>query len=477
MSAFRVKSTIQVSEVQLLVAVLAVWYCAVARPLNTPLAVCVVVLIGAVILERPWAVVVAIALLVSALSHHSDQNYQPLEFQNYSGVVQLVDDPEPTRFSNGKVRAVAKLKQDVPGLTNKRVVLTASSSELLLTLTAADSLEVEGVLAPISDTKWNRASHLVGKLEVSRILRVNKVSGLRGGVEVVRQTVVSGASYLPEDQQPLFLGLVVGDDRFQTNSQRDNFRLAGLSHLLAVSGQNVALVFVVLAPIFRYLPLRFRFVLSCLVLFAFALITRMEPSVLRAVFTAGVASWAAVTGSKSSGVRMLMLAIIALLVIDPFLAVSVGFQLSVAASFGILLLSKPFADALTFRGFNASLASALSVIIAAQIAVGPILIFTFGSMPVASVPANLLAGAVASLAMTVGYVVGFLGLILPDYLVEIVAYPIGLSLRWVSLMADTFANPLFPTMGPKSFIITIAGATALKLSFRVLSVKNCVQSC
>ena len=71
----------------------------------------------------------------------------------------------------------------------------------------------------------------------------------------------------------------------------------------------------------------------------FALITRFEPSVLRASAMAAVAVTATTLGRDSSSLRLLALAVGGLVLVDPFLVHSVGFQLSVAACVGIVLLS------------------------------------------------------------------------------------------------------------------------------------------
>ncbi len=96
---------------------------------------------------------------------------------------------------------------------------------------------------------------------------------------------------------------------------------------------------------------------------------------------------------------MLALAVAGLVLIDPLLVHSLGFRLSVAASAGILLLARPLADALPLPGW---LARPLGVTLAAQGAVAPLLVPVFGGMPVAAVPANLVAEPVAGLVMMWG---------------------------------------------------------------------------
>ena len=178
-------------------------------------------------------------------------------------------------------------------------------------------------------------------MAVDEATGIREPAGLRGLAERVRNLVAAGADPIEVDRQPLYLGLVIGDDRFQPDPQRARFRAAGLSHLLAVSGQNVAFVLTVARPGVTLLPRRARLVATWGLLVLFATVTRFEPSVLRATATAGLAAWATVGGVPQSGVRLLGLATAALILVDPFLVPSVGFQLSGGASAGIVGVGGP----------------------------------------------------------------------------------------------------------------------------------------
>src|SRR5439155_3599590 len=146
------------------------------------------------------------------------------------------------------------------------------------------------------------------------------------------------------------------------------------------------------------------------VLGLFAAMTRFEPSVLRASAMAGLSLLAAFLGRPSSGPRLLALAVTGLVLADPFLVHSLGFQLSCGASAGIVLLAAPMA--LRLPGPDC-VRQPLAVTAAAQLGVAPVALPVFGSLPLAALPANLLA-APAAVALTVwglgsGLVGGLLG--------------------------------------------------------------------
>src|SRR5690606_6159961 len=152
------------------------------------------------------------------------------------------------------------------------------------------------------------------------------------------------------------------------------------------SGQNVLFVLAAAGPVLRRLQLRGRLVASLAVIGLFAVVTRAEPSVLRASAMAAIACWAAFAGRPVSRLRILALAVAGLLLVDPLLARSVGFRLSVGASAGLVLLASPLAARLPGPRW---LAEPLAVTLAAQVGVAPFLLTTFGGMPVVTVVANL----------------------------------------------------------------------------------------
>jgi competence protein ComEC len=146
--------------------------------------------------------------------------------------------------------------------------------------------------------------------------------------------------------------------------------------------------------------------LALVVLVCFGTMTRWEPSVLRAIAMATVALLAGALGRPTTGLRVLVLAATALLVIDPFLVHQVGFLLSCGASLGIALFSKPITARL--RG-PAWMREVLGVTAAAQVGVAPVLIPVFGSMPLVALPANLVAVPLAAPLTMWGLAAGVLG--------------------------------------------------------------------
>lgn len=315
---------------------------------------------------------------------------------------------------------------------------------------AGQPLAVQGSLRPIEPTAWARSRHLVGRLHARKVVAAGSPSWVWQVVTGVQTVVDRSAEGFPPDRAALYRGLVTGDDRAQGAGQRAVFRAVGLSHILAVSGQNVAFVLMVTHLVIRFVPRWCRWPVVIGVLVVFALVTQLEPSVLRATVTAGLGYWSVLTGRARSGAGLLGLAVSLLLLVDPFLARSTGFQLSVGAALGILALAPALAHRLPGPP---AVRAAMAVTIAAQLAVAPLLMGTFGSVSVGSVPANLLAGWSAGLVMMWGMSVGLVaGLVGGDLGAILQAIP-GALVWWIETAAELVYAIRFPVLGPAGALV------------------------
>jgi len=298
-----------------------------------------------------------------------------------------------------------------------------------------EQLYIEATLRPLRDAPtWLLAQGLSGRGTITSVAGFDVGSPHTRLANSIRRTIESGAASMTRDDRALFAGLVYGDDRQQSPLTADNFDAAGLTHLLAVSGQNVAFVLAITGPVLRRLGHRQRFVFVLGVLVLFATVTRFEPSVVRASVMTAVAAVAVLVGNEVSSSRVLAVAVAALVVVDPLIVHSVAFQLSVAASAGILLWSGRVARAVPGPR---PLVEALAVTSCAQIAVAPLLVWRFDGLPVASLPANLLAGPAAGPVMMWGLTGGLVAGVVPPGLAGWLHVPTRVALWWIDSVAAT----------------------------------------
>ena len=344
----------------------------------------------------------------------------------YAGVATLVGDPE---MRGAGVAAVFRIE----GWRYEAVFYGADAWRV------RDRMQGESVRLSANRREWaGNASryklvrHVAGRLD-DVILGGDWTQGsaLTRATNRLRRLIARGASFLPVVEGSLLVGLVIGDDRAQPRTMRDQFRAAGLSHLTAVSGQNIAFVLAVFAPVVTRLRPRGRLFATLGVVAAFTLMTRAEPSVLRASAMAALAAVVFACGRRIGAVATLAVSSSVLLIADPFLAWSVGFWLSFFATAGLVVLSPRIGSFLERRGCPGFVAAPLAASAAAQIATTPVIALVFGWPSPWGLVANLLAVPVAGVVMLCGLPMCVGAGLVGGPLASVLTAPLLLGVRWV----------------------------------------------
>ena len=234
------------------------------------------------------------------------------------------------------------------------------------------------------------------------------------GADAVRTSLRRSVAGRPADQRALVPALVDGDDATVDPALAEDFRATGLTHLLAVSGTNLTLVVGFLMVLARWLGVRGRWLypVGACGIAGFVLLARTEPSVLRAAVMGSVGLLAMGANGRQRGSRALGVAVVCLLLVDPPLATSMGFALSVLATAGILLLAPGWRDALG-RWLPRWLAEAVAVPAAAQLACTPLVAAISGQVSLVAVVTNLVVAPAVGPATVLGLSGGLLGLVAP----------------------------------------------------------------
>lgn len=419
-------------------------------------------LVAVFFLRRPKLLLLAVFAVASALGSNAEQNYQPV--QPSSGTVhgRLVTDARPLGFQTWR----AELRT----ASGERLLVRAAGPVgwALSETTAGDLIEIEGTTKALAPGDWYRSRHLVGSLSAREIRSTGGPPWWQWPAEWLRRSVARGGRLIGGDGEALYAGLVIGDDRLQPASQQATFRAVGLAHLLAVSGQNVAFALAVAGPLLGRLDLRPRFGATLMVLAWFAVATRLEPSVIRATITAGIAAWSVLGGSRAGSISVLAMTIAGAVILDPFLVYSVGFSLSVLASAGIIVGS-PLVEA-RLRGPK-WLTAPMALTISAQVAVAPLLVGTFGPVSLASVPANVASGWAAGLVMAWGLSGGVLAQFVPESLGRIIQAPVGWLVWWIDWVATLSWRLRLPLLSGSTMFWAIAlatGAWMFRYYYRIL---------
>lgn len=204
----------------------------------------------------------------------------------------------------------------------------------------------------------------------------------------VRSLVVESIAGINPDSVSLVLGLSIGDDSLVNKELQDAMRSTSLTHLMAVSGANCAIVIGAVYFLLVRFSLRVRVLLSVCSLVAYIGLVGFQPSVLRAAVMAIAVMAALVSGRKVNPVSALALSVLVLLIIDPQLCLNYGFALSVLATAGILIVAPQIYQRLRVR-LPSWLAMGLAVSAGAQLFCFPVLLGLQGGIPTYSLLANL----------------------------------------------------------------------------------------
>ncbi|MBT3349376.1 ComEC family competence protein [bacterium] len=238
---------------------------------------------------------------------------------------------------------------------------------------------------------------------------------------------------LPPNHATITVGVLLGVKNQLPTWVSADFKNSGLTHLLVVSGTNVAIVLAVVGLLFRRLGRRAAWIGSLVALVFFVAMVGFDPPVLRAALMGGIVGLSAAIGRFSDARNLILLSAVILGLISPRTLHDVSFLLSFAATLGIIL-GAPFLTRIFSKIFWRPLALVLAVTVAAQIAVLPVLGKSFGTFPIAGFVANLIAEPLVPLLMAFGAVTmltGFFGGIVAK-IFAIPALMIGESLLWVA---------------------------------------------
>ncbi|MEY2900050.1 MAG: hypothetical protein RL247_216 [Actinomycetota bacterium] len=303
-------------------------------------------------------------------------------------------------------------------------------------------LTVEGFLQ--REDPWHNESWSI--LVRSEPLLVEPPGWLWAGADDLRIGLMSRAGHYDDDGGRLLPGLSLGDTTAVDRGLQQAMRDTSLSHLVAVSGANCAIVVGIVVWLISLLGggVWSRMVGGTLALAGFVVVVTPEPSVVRASIMASVVLVFLALGTPFKGIPVLSVTVLGILAVNPWMALDFAFALSVLASGGILLLVGPLSDVLS-QWMPTWLAVVIALPLSAQIACQPVLILLNPVIPMWGVVANALAAPAAPVATITGMAATLMGPFVPvlaDSLVAIAWFPASFvafigrsfaSLPWVTL--------------------------------------------
>ena len=298
--------------------------------------------------------------------------------------------------------------------------------------------------------------------------------GLAGAIDGIRSRAETalGAGLDPEEEA-LARGFVLGQDDRIDPLVREQFRRAGLSHLLAVSGQNVVLLAILAGAGLALfgIGLRARLAATILIIALYVPVAGAGPSIQRAGAMGAAAILATLAGRLSGRAYPPLLAAAGTLLVNPRFGSDVGWQLSFAAVAGIMLWAGParglIAERLPSRlpePLARALADGAAMTLAATVATAPLIADDFERISLASIPANLLVLPAVAPVMWIGMLIGLLGQV-PGIPTAPLGAVEGVLVDWIALVARVMGSPGWAETeigagGPVAVAIAYLGASA-----------------
>ncbi len=275
----------------------------------------------------------------------------------------------------------------------------------------------------------------------------------------IRQSVTAlFNNNLPPDLSSLLLGIVFGIKAPMSTNFLNNLRIAGVMHVIAASGMNITMVAGFLSSILTLFLRRQTALLASIVGIVFyAFLAGMQPSIIRAAIMGILVFSSQILGRQTLGAYGLFLAAFMMLFISPSLISDVGFQLSFAATAGLLYLNPLFNRVETLNNLvrKFPLSENLFITFSAQLATLPILLATFGTYSLWSIPANALVLWTVPILMILGGLGAILGMIFQP-LGSILVYlclPLLLYFQKIVIFFSSLGGVLAVKNLPISFIL------------------------
>jgi len=384
----------------------------------------------------------------------------------------LVDEPRPNGTSQQAIIDEVRVGAE-PGLHVRARLLVRLPRSVAIGI--GDRIRFEAVVeAPEAFDGFDYPAFLarqgIGGIARARVaeLVARGRGGIAGVAAAVRGWLLRGLNDLvPEPEAALGDGILLGARAGIAPEVSDAFATAGLTHVVAISGWNIAIVAALIGSLTRRMEerrggRRAAPVLSVAAVAAYVLLTGASPSVVRAALMAGAMLVARLGGSRAHAASALALAALVMLIAAPSVLWDVGFQLSSLATAGLIWFGAPIEARL--RRWPGWLREPVALTLAAQTTTLPVIVTTFGRLSLVAPLANVVVVPLVPLAMlasAVAAVVGAASTVVEVPLAgELLAW-LGGGSAWLVLRAMIMAGQLAASLPFASLAVVAPGWIAL----------------
>ncbi|RAU91841.1 competence protein, partial [Mycobacterium colombiense] len=313
-------------------------------------------------------------------------------------------------------------------------------------------------------TRPTRRDLTVAVLNASGPPTMGTASAVQSAAHGVRSRFAAAVrATLPGEQAAMLPALVLGDTSAVPSDTSRDFRVAGMTHLMAVSGANVTIVCAAVLFSARLIGPRSAVALAALALVAFVIVVQPTASVVRAAVMGAIALTGMLTSRRRQAIPALAATVLVLLAVAPALAVDVGFALSVLATAALIVVAPVWSRRLVAKGWPKPLADALAVAWAAQVVTAPLVAAISGRFSVVAALANLAVAGVIAPITVLGTAAAALCALWPAAARLLIRFT-GPELWWVDGVAHAAADmpgAAVPVPEGMPGILIVGGVTVL----------------
>ena len=222
----------------------------------------------------------------------------------------------------------------------------------------------------------------------------------------IRETIENN---LEEEKADLLKGLLLGETKQIEEEVKENFQIANVSHILAISGMHIGYIMIGIQILFkRMMGKKKTKIITIMVLIFYSFVTGFSPSIVRAVIMGSIALGAELIYRKSDIANNLAISLLGILLYNPFLILSVGLQLSYLGTIGIILfypiiLNKLKKKEEKEKTIQQKIKEIVAISLSSQMVILPITLYHFNTLGIYFIFTNLLVSIIIGPVLILGF--------------------------------------------------------------------------
>lgn len=313
------------------------------------------------------------------------------------------------------------------------------------------------------DTQYLKTLKIAGRIKVNQIETIEKEQLnviLQFGNRINLAIKEKIEATFEKEKAAMLKGLLLGEARDIQEEVKENFQIANISHVLAISGMHISyLIIGIQLGLKKAIGKKKTRIVTIIILIGYTFITGFSPSIVRAVVMGIISIGGGIVYRKSDIWNSIAISLLGILLYNPFLILNVGLQLSYLGTIGIILWYKKFLiilqplENIKLKIFK-KIKEILAVSLSAQITILPIMIYHFNIVGIYFLLTNLLVSMIIGPIIILGFFTIFVSFIF-NPLTKFFQMPLNMGLEILNLISKFSQLPFSKIYIPTPSIIVI----------------------